>query len=316
MKFLLLILLITYISNVFSIECNLNATFDVISNINGKEVNKFGTNLSTVKYLHGKKLTILNGNVFKLCSAFVNNFAHIVELEFDQLQLEDIELRVFDGLKDLKSLKITNNNLMEIPSNIFNKLKIEKLDLQRNNIFSIYYEALDDMPNLKYLNLDFNKLSVIEPNWSASKPALTYFSLRYNDFTELQSDSFKNIGTTNNCKFIKNNCPTIVLSNNKINEVYVDAFGGLKKINEIIMDRNDLYDLPVFPEGMKVKRLSVEYNKISLIYRNYIESYLIQVNKTYMYGNPIIYKNQLYLDEVNDENDHPFVYYERRQREY
>lgn len=323
MKLLVVLLLFTYACCVFSYDdCNFDAKFNLYyTDTNGSYVKHKQATIASVKSIENKNIIrIENGPIYALCRNFVNNFENVVNLEMDALQLEVIKTWAFDDLDKLKSLQIRNNNLMEIVPKIFNGLKISKLDLQSNTIFYIAYDAFHDMPNLKYLNLDFNKIELLEADWFALKPLLNHISFRYNKLDELPNYIFENVRTASTCSMDVNAedkpCPKIILSHNNINTVYLNAFDKLKRVDSIILDHNNLDDVPEFPDDVQINVLSVQHNNINYIYRNYVEEYLQKVKKTYLYGNALIYKNQIYLDEVNEKHHQLFVYDERRPEDF
>ena len=88
------------------------------------------------------------------------------EYEEGEVVLEKVE---YDGigknilkLSKLKELNLSNNEIFEIPNYLLNNKTIEKLDLSFNNIEQISKEILQELKNLKYLNLLDNPIASVK----------------------------------------------------------------------------------------------------------------------------------------------------------
>lgn len=322
MKLIFVLLLFTcYYSIVQSKQkCNLDAIFTII--YNGDDYDKITAPDKSLKYLtqikNHKDLKIINGHVNVLCKDFVNHFKDTANLTLSALQLDDIELATFNDLKSLKSLEITDNNLIEIIGGVFNGLKIRSLSLERNGIIAIVPTAFDDMPNLKYLNLNWNKLDFVMSEWFNQKPMLSIVSLSYNSIDKLDENQFPIFGISKSCDVestdLEKRCPIILLSHNRIKTIDNEAFGNNLKMDTIDLDHNYLTEVPTLWDNFNYKTVSLQYNDITYMYSDVVKTYLSAVKTTYLYANPLVYKNEKYLDKIYEENTNKIVYKTRKSK--
>ena len=95
-----------------------------------------------------------------------NTFKNLTKLETLWLQdnaIEEIDVRLFETLSNLKELELYNNKLKRIDSNTFKNLtKLEKLYLNNNEIEEIDVRLFESLSNLKVLYLYNNKLKEID----------------------------------------------------------------------------------------------------------------------------------------------------------
>lgn len=84
---------------------------------------------------------------------------NISKLDLSNLNLKEIPSEIFE-LKNLKKLILSNNEISKIPQEITNLKYLEVLDISNNNISS-FYAKLCELKNLKFLNLNNNKITSI-----------------------------------------------------------------------------------------------------------------------------------------------------------
>lgn len=315
---LTLLLLFTFsISDVYS-TCNNDVQFLVKFTLPNGDPDFISDcppeNISTIA--HRKLINVSNGKVNYLCSDIVKHFENTISIEFDTCDISEIEIGVFKNLTTTESITIIGNNLMELNSGIFTGLAIKHLSLENNNLFHISKHAFNFMPKLKTLNLKRNKITEIHLHWFDKKHGINLINLSFNKIANLNENNFKHLLTSSkHCDYQSNDkdkrCPIFDLSYNKIVEVSPDAFNKLTNIDSIILDNNELVDVPLLPSDIRVKTLSVQYNYIKYIYRDEIPSYYDTIQTIYLFGNPMCKKNQDYLEKVNEKHN-VFVYKHKR----
>lgn len=111
-------------------------------------------------------------------------------------EIEYIETNAFDEFRSLSLLNISNNLLAHsLTDNLFQELtQLEKLLLNSNKLTRInrntfFIRSADDS-NLKLLELNNNKLAVIEENAFDSLKNLVYLKMESNELTHLDSNLF------------------------------------------------------------------------------------------------------------------------------
>ena len=87
------------------------------------------------------------------------------------LDLSKQNIASLDGLQEIKDpsrilvLNFANNNLTQIPFNIFEKfLNLEKLDISNNEITGLPAGIFDNLVKLKVLNVANNKFNTVPKN--------------------------------------------------------------------------------------------------------------------------------------------------------
>ncbi|RMZ95504.1 slit -like protein [Brachionus plicatilis] len=192
----------------------------------------------------------------------------------------------------IKQLKISGFNLSKIPEKIFDRLLIEKLDLQQNNIQSISANTfqgiigLEDLnlgenflakiPNQAFAPLDTlstlilskNRLSLIEPSGFSKLNSLKTLDLSYNQLTELNNAIFKPFEFTLETLFLSGNRLQILPDLNVMQELYyIDVsynilsdltdYGVPQKTKALILSNNRL-------EKIRKETFSMNYNMVFL----------------------------------------------------
>ena len=190
---------------------------------------------------------------------------NISKLDLSNQNLTQIPSEIF-ALKNLKSINLSNNNISTIPPDIVNLKRLEKLDVSNNKI-SNFYAKICRLPKLQVLNLNNNSIKTI-PKQIKYLSELRVFSIANNKLTFLP------------------------------NEV-----GDLKKIRKINISKN-LFEF--FPETLfelkDLKTLWLNNLKIKLFPIGLILENFKNLNAIYCFGemldNELIDKNYLHLSKI------------------
>ena len=73
-------------------------------------------------------------------------------------------MNVFRGLHKLQALTLQNNQLTELQPMFHDLTDLQALDIHDNNIKALKGKVFDNLPALKYLNLQYNRISEISKN--------------------------------------------------------------------------------------------------------------------------------------------------------
>ena len=87
------------------------------------------------------------------------DLSELETLEFSNTETSKIEIKFFADMEALTTLKITNNLLTSIDPLVFTLqlgTTLESLDLSKNKLKPLSMRALNNLPNLKTLNLSGN----------------------------------------------------------------------------------------------------------------------------------------------------------------
>lgn len=170
--------------------------------------------------------------------------------------IESLKSVKLAGAKRLTKLIASHNNIIEIPSNLFNQ-SITNVDLSFNKIRQIDSNALPSGNHLEILDLSFNNISDLNVNTFQMFGELKQLSLSNNGIVEIPSFLFHTTG-----KLIDIN-----LSFNKIRKVDDFAFSGdfdLKKLN---LSHNQLIVLhrKIVENLSNLSHLDVSSNQITVL---------------------------------------------------
>ena len=97
------------------------------------------------------------GHLAGISGDFQNNFLNLLSKGLSSLKAGD-----FDGLTNLKRLRLTRNSLSTLPAGIFDDLTgLLALDLNYNQLTTLRPGVFDSLTKLKYLYLNHNSLAVL-----------------------------------------------------------------------------------------------------------------------------------------------------------
>lgn len=109
-----------------------------------------------------------------------NNLPRLTELDLSCNKLKTLNVNELSTLKSLKTLKLANNGIHIVTGTTPFPL-LDTIDLS-NNILTTVDEAFNNFPNVKYLNLQGNKIVI----WFANKiniyRSLSYINIEDNDW--------------------------------------------------------------------------------------------------------------------------------------
>jgi surface protein len=103
-----------------------------------------------------------------------------------------------DGLTEIETLFLRNNNLGVLPSEIGNLINLVRLDLYSCNLMGEIPPSLGNLANLEFLGLGTNQLSGNIPEELGSLINLVFFYLSYNQLSGSIPASLGNLSDTGN----------------------------------------------------------------------------------------------------------------------
>jgi hypothetical protein len=175
-----------------------------------------------------------------------------ISVKFSQLQT--VELKAFNGIRNLKVLALSGNNISEIlPGTFENLSRLQHLDLGNNSIGDLKFDAFSGLIGLISLDLSKNKLKSVDPNTFVSLPNLTFLYLDYNFGLEIPTDH----------NFINSrSLLSLGISNCNVSSLSEETFTNVSAL----------------------KWLDLSYNNLSSIHTN-ISIALPNLSTLYLYGN-------------------------------
>ncbi|XP_015595406.1 chaoptin [Cephus cinctus] len=229
--------------------------------------------------------------------------------------LESIPQDTFHKLTELRSLDFTGNRIHVIPAKcIWDCPKLLTLSLAYNKITRMEKKAFQQLNNLQFLHLEFNKLSVLDLESisdsgcsdfslnvsynaiSTINPGsinnLTHLDLAFNNITHLVMDVFK--GTPNLRTIdLRNNrlmslepdtfalarLESLNLRSNRLKSIRKQAFNGLERLQQLDLAGNDINQLAMeqFRYLKNLRVLDLSRNEIRSLLQNVFEGTRVEI---------------------------------------
>ncbi|KAG4072407.1 hypothetical protein HA402_004339 [Bradysia odoriphaga] len=182
----------------------------------------------------------------------------------------------FGDLKNLERLDLSNNQLDELPEDIFrNNGQLRELQLDSNQIREIH---VGELRNLESLWLPSNKLETLPADVFHNNTKMRELKLDDNQLGELHADVFAQLVDLENLHLDKNvllNLPADIFRNNgklralsighnQLRELHVDQFKDLVDLEEIHLQLNRLEVIPagLFRNNRKLKKIYLSDNRL------------------------------------------------------
>ena len=249
----------------------LDLGYNIISNVDQ-------INFPSLKYLN------LERNAIRNVDGAFNKLRNLNVLNLQKNLIEEVSNQTFAGLDNLISLDLSKNLIRNIGSGIFsesflNELNIsgnllkeleensfvslpilETLDLSDNNIVIIKNGAFNDIPRLKKLFLDHNRLSNYNGEFFANMgndTDLHHLDLSYNELNYLYDGSFS---------FLPN-LKTMDFSHNKFSFFPTDFVRDLKQLDSLNLSHNLIKALAEedFANFDMLRTLDLSHNEIDMV---------------------------------------------------
>ncbi|GMT16674.1 hypothetical protein PFISCL1PPCAC_7971, partial [Pristionchus fissidentatus] len=239
--------------------------------------------------------------------------AEVISLDLSDNGLRSVSANAFRGLEDsLRSLRVSSNNLTELPTWAFGFLThLESLDVSSNRIRLIRNKAFDDatLTSLRFLYLNDNEVEVI-PTQSLRRLRCLVLSLASNritsveklslpttltildltgnllseipylalaeqpDLREINLEGNRIAKTDFNPEIMISNELKLVLRNNRIAFLNEDSFKSFRKFSALDLSYNEIDAVSphIFATVSSVKDLSLAHNRITALGRGTFEN--------------------------------------------
>lgn len=200
-----------------------------------------------------------------LCKGVILDLVHGIRiLTISNKNLTQLPPDCFKQLDNITRLDLTNNSISEIKNGVFNHRNFVTIDLAFNRISNIESEAFDDMPELRYLRLDFNRIGIWDAYWFKNNKNLHQISFKGNFIEELPSRAFQYIKWIHNYDLFLRVTTMVDLSGNRIEKISSDAFGDEVEIGRLNFANNSIRSVPkdLFDGLEYVEEMDLSYNSL------------------------------------------------------
>ncbi|KAJ8947571.1 hypothetical protein NQ318_010083 [Aromia moschata] len=230
-----------------------NIAFNEIYDINENDFANWGYNI--------RSLIMGNNRITSLQSQIFADLQELKELSLSFNPLRVIDEDAFAGLDGLESLEVSFGlDRDEIPYEIFKPLaNLKWLSIDHNNFRAVSDQSLDSLSELKYLNIESNKIGSIPTRLlkSGIHSKLKDVRLSNNELTYIETSTFRSL----------NGLETILLPGNKIKYVQSESFADLPSLNKLILSNNFLSRIGrgAFSNLPSLAKLDLQNNLLSEI---------------------------------------------------
>ncbi|KAF5270788.1 hypothetical protein FQA39_LY18871 [Lamprigera yunnana] len=245
-----------------------NFAYNDIYDIEEYTFSEWGFNIET--------LILSNNHITNIKSETFFNLNKLKELSVSFNPLMYIDPKAFTGLNNLKNLEISFGlSREEMPIEIFKPLiNLQFFSADNNKFHSLSDNSLDQMHNLKFLNLEFNEIRTIRKSFFKSPVHnfLTDVRLNNNKITTIASNTFNHLPELE----------VVLLSSNIIHTVHRYSFSFLSNLEHVILSDNLITKISehAFANLPMLEKLDLQLNRLTEFRFNYFVnvSNLIQVN--------------------------------------
>ncbi|XP_016418344.1 nyctalopin-like isoform X3 [Sinocyclocheilus rhinocerous] len=180
-------------------------------------------NLLELKLAHNEYIRYLHTRTFTALE-------RLVRLDLSDCNLFSMPDRIFLEQIFLKELLCFQNNVRRVPGAIRGMENLTHVYLERNKIEAVAYNSLLGLTNLKYLNLQENRINVIHDEAFKDLVRLENFYLNDNLLVDLPQQAFKGLS----------NLKILNLGGNMLTNVSKTWFSDLVELEVLYLDRNRL----------------------------------------------------------------------------
>lgn len=212
----------------------------------------------------GNDLTFL-GDLLQAIVATVKALKiDLAALNLTNNQLEELPEQLFDGLNNLVLIELGGNKLVNLPDHIFEGLNnLRTLGLSFNQLGNLPDHLFDGLNNLQSLILSNNKLEHLPAPLCGASHKLQKLDLSYNKLLNLPERTFGGL----------DNLGWLNLDMNQLVSLPEHLFEGLNSLQTLLMYRNQLTLLPeqLFKGLNSLKQISLSNNQLVNVNKSFFE---------------------------------------------
>ncbi|XP_044730264.1 protein artichoke-like [Chrysoperla carnea] len=280
---------LTVIKNIFTSLTQLEEIHLVGNQIKEIEPNTFEENVNLKRvHLGYNPLSDLKPDTFRSDTSRIANTyvpfqspsATITELNLGLCSFKILKDHYFLHLRRLKLLNIQSNEISEFESNdVFkDNIRLEHLRLSYNNIKELPPGIFSPLRNLQFLTLRYNQITDLPRDLFKRNSKLKELHLSYNEISKLNSEVFKYLKKLNHLN----------LEGNALTSVPKDVFVHLTELKELFLTRNQItYVEPgSFDSLVHLKTLMLYQNELKQLEPNLFFK-LIELNSLSLKANGV-----------------------------
>lgn len=207
---------------------------------------------------YGRVYKILASNVRNtvpiLYRATVENFGHLVQLDFKQIGIKTIKSAAFKNLSELQLVNLEMNKIEQIELGAFQQTPdVEFINLRGNQLKQLSADWLRDLPKLKVLNASYNSITNLDSAFS-NVVDIEILDISHNLLISIQSRVFNQLRSLRKLDLgynlihkIENGAfvatprlHLLNLYNNNITHLSLDTLNSLLSLHNLIILHNPI----------------------------------------------------------------------------
>lgn len=184
-----------------------------------------------------------------------DNLRQLRSLDLSNNSITIIVRQLFVGLQNLRVINLASNQLNVLPYHVFEQLQsVEVIDLSHNRIVSVENSFFLHNINLKTLNLRYNKIHKVDDNSFYGLRELRNLDLSYNEMWNIRQNAFDTL----------ENLENLNLDHNRIDLLSANLFLSLKKLKTLDLSDNNIQLLPygIFAHQYQLEMLRMDNTKL------------------------------------------------------
>ncbi|KAM0679751.1 hypothetical protein GINT2_002161 [Glugoides intestinalis] len=213
--------------------------------------------LDIIRFMKNIKRLYINGikELEKIPDLLFDGLVNLKSLRLENNNIKELQPNIFNNLQKLEFLYLSNNKLTEFPEGVLRKLRsLQTLDLSGNEIQSFPIGFFTDLTNLKLLLLSNNKLTEI-PSSILSLTNLETLWIASNNLTSVP----KEIGSMSKLRYLYlasnsiteippsilslTNLESLNISSNNLTSVPKEI-GNMSRLRDLYLDCNSITEIP------------------------------------------------------------------------
>jgi len=229
------------------------------------------TDLPLIQFTDVRAISLYNSNITLLEK---NGFVSMTELKFLHIlscELRTIELGAFNGLTKILYLSIQGNNISELLKGTFDNMSnLYHLDLSDNKIEHLDrdvfsgFRGFNGLTKLTWLSIQGNEISELIPGIFENMSNLEYLDLSYNRLEHLDSAVFRGLGAFNGLTKLTK----LLMRFNEIRVILAGTFENMCSLEHLDLSLNNLVhlDSAVFSGLVKLKYVNLSLNRLQYLH--------------------------------------------------
>lgn len=228
-----------------------NVAYNRIYDLHEQDFTDWGYNI--------RNLILGNNRISSLKAKIFSGLKELKELTLSFNPIKYFDENVFEGLDKLESLELSFGLEMEkFPEQIFKHIpSLQWLSVDNNELPSISTTFLGFLPQLKYINLESNRIRQIPSKLLVSSLHNNLKDARFsnNDIVSLRERTFDTL----------HSLESVMLASNRISIIHKNAFYNLPNLNKIILSDNEISEISyqAFSNLPKLHKLDLHNNILS-----------------------------------------------------